>query len=89
TVSTLAEALSDAVWIVGTTSRTVPGIPRLTPREVAARAAELSEGGEVALVFGGESSGLTNDHALSCHALSCIPAGPIQPSYNLAQAVLV
>lgn len=89
TVSPLSEAVADAIWVVGTTSRIIPGVPRLTPREVAARAAELTDGGEVALVFGGESSGLTNDHLLSCHAVSYIPAGPIQPSFNLAQAVLV
>jgi tRNA/rRNA methyltransferase len=83
-VATLAEAISDCEWVVGTTSRAIPGRTSLTPREVADRAA-----GRVAVVFGGEESGLSNDDLVRCHDLSTIPAGTEQPSFNLAQAVLV
>lgn len=86
-VSTLAEACADCVWVVGTSSRELPGRERIPPRAVGARCA-ASEG-RVALVFGGEESGLSNDDLVRCHALSCIPGGSEQPSYNLAQAVLV
>lgn len=45
--------------------------------------------GEVALVFGTEMSGLTNDEILQCRALAHIPANPAYSSLNLAAAVQV
>jgi tRNA/rRNA methyltransferase/tRNA (cytidine32/uridine32-2'-O)-methyltransferase len=86
-VESLAEAVADCVWVVGTSSREIPGRERLAPRQVGERCASAQ--GKVALVFGGEESGLSNDDLVRCHALSCIPGGSEQPSYNLAQAVLV
>lgn len=83
----LASALASARWVVGTTSRGFEGRPALSPREVARQAVGVE--GEVALVFGGEESGLSNDDLLQCHALSSIPSAPEQPSLNLGQAVLV
>jgi len=84
---TLAEAIADCEWVVGTTSRVLPGRASLTPREVATRAASIAE--RVAVVFGGEESGLSNEDLLRCHDVSTIPSGLEQPSFNLAQAVLV
>ncbi len=86
-VSSIAEAVADCTWVVGTSSRELPGRERLSPRQVGERCA--ASPGPVALVFGGEESGLSNEDLVRCHALSCIPAGREQPSYNLAQAVLV
>jgi TrmH family RNA methyltransferase len=86
-VRTLAEAVGDCVWVVGTTSRAIPGRKSLSPRQVAEEAAMLS--GRVAIVFGGEESGLSNDDLVRCHVISTIPAGLEQPSFNLAQAVLL
>ena len=43
----------------------------------------------MALVFGDEESGLSNADLLACDALSCIPAALDQPSFNLAQAVVL
>ena len=43
----------------------------------------------MALVFGDEVSGLTNADLLACHDVSCIPASLSQPSYNLAQSVVI
>jgi tRNA/rRNA methyltransferase len=83
----LASAVASARWVVGTTSRGIEGRPALSPREVARQAVGVE--GEVALVFGGEESGLSNDDLLQCHALSSIPSAPEQPSLNLGQAVLV
>lgn len=87
TAPSLASAVASARWVVGTTSRGIEGRPALSPREVARQALEVE--GEVALVFGGEESGLSNADLLQCHALSSIPAAPEQPSLNLGQAVLV
>ena len=41
------------------------------------------------MVFGPESSGLSNEEQALCHAVLTIPSHPAQPSLNLAQAVLV
>jgi TrmH family RNA methyltransferase len=100
-VESLAQAVGCAQWVVGTTSRALAGRVPLAPCEVATEAARLDGG--VALVFGGEESGLSNDDLLQCHAVSTIPtpraaggvawrdepAAAAQPSLNLAQAVLV
>jgi TrmH family RNA methyltransferase len=88
-VDSLAEALTDAVWVVGTTSRSIEGRPPISPRQVATEADRLSDDGEVAIVFGCEESGLSNEDLLGCHAISRISAGRAQPSYNLAQSVLL
>jgi tRNA/rRNA methyltransferase len=85
--ATLDEAVADSVWVVGTSSRKLRGKRRLTPRELAQEAVKLQ--GEVAIVFGDERSGLTNEEIDRCHDLSVIPARPEQPSLNLAQAALV
>lgn len=86
----LAEALAPFRRVVGTTSardRTL-SVPVATPRELAAelRAAPPLP---TALVFGSEVGGLTNDELALCHVHVTIPADPVQPTLNLAQAVLV
>jgi tRNA/rRNA methyltransferase len=43
----------------------------------------------VALVFGPEDSGLTNDDLRVCHRLMTIPTDPAFSSLNVAQAVLL
>ncbi len=45
--------------------------------------------GSVAIVFGGEESGLSNEHLAMCHILSTIPMYRKYPSLNLAQSVMV
>jgi tRNA/rRNA methyltransferase/tRNA (cytidine32/uridine32-2'-O)-methyltransferase len=87
--STLDEAISDCVWVVGTSSRHVRGKRRLGPRETAMELVERSGDGPVALVFGDERSGMTNEEVDRCHDLSSIAAEDAQPSLNLAQAVLL
>ena len=86
-VPTLAEAVADCTWVVGTTSRAIEGRRRLWPGEVAEHRAGLE--GTTALVFGDERSGLTNDDVALCHHVSAIPTADAQPSLNLAQAVVV
>jgi TrmH family RNA methyltransferase len=87
-VDTLAEAVADCAWVVGTTMRLVEGRRRLTPRELASEVSER-QGDTWALVFGDERNGLTNEDLAQCHALSFIPSSEAQPSLNLAQAVVV
>lgn len=84
----LAEAVGDCTWVVGTTMRRIEGRARLAPRALAEQAA--ARGPERwALVFGDERHGLTNEDLGQCHALSFIPSSEAQPSLNLAQAVVV
>ncbi len=87
-VDTLAEAVADCSWVVGTTMRRVEGHRRLTPRELGDVAAERATG-PWALVFGDERNGLVNEDLEQCHALSFIPSNDEQPSLNLSQAVMV
>jgi len=87
-VRTLDEAVADCAWVVGTSSRKVPGKRRLDPAEVAREALRRAPG-RTALVFGDERSGLTNAEVDRCDDLSAIPTDVGQPSLNLAQALLV
>ncbi|MBS2031265.1 MAG: rRNA methyltransferase [Deltaproteobacteria bacterium] len=88
-VASLADALADARWIVGTTNRPIAGQRQLAPPAFAEEAAARSHEGEVALLFGDEQSGLSNADLLACHDASTIPTEKEQPSLNLAQAVVV
>ncbi|MFP8966701.1 tRNA (cytosine(32)/uridine(32)-2'-O)-methyltransferase TrmJ [Pokkaliibacter sp. CJK22405] len=92
-VSTLDEAIAGCRLVVGTSARQrhLPW-PLLNPREAAAQAVkELSGEGqdEVALVFGREDRGLTNDELHKCHYHVHIPTNPDFSSLNLAAAVQV
>jgi tRNA/rRNA methyltransferase len=49
----------------------------------------LEAGGGVALVFGNETSGLSNDELAHCQRLASIPANPAYSSLNLAAAVQI
>jgi tRNA/rRNA methyltransferase len=85
----LAQALAPFQYVVGTTARR-GGIRKelLTPREMALRLVELSARNQVALVFGPENWGLTNEELALCQALVTIPTTDCA-SLNLAQAVMV
>jgi len=87
-VSTLEEAISDCGLVVGTSarSRTLPW-PMLEPRNCGEKLIEEVVDYPVALVFGRESSGLTNDELQLCHFHVQIPANPEYSSLNLAMAV--
>jgi len=85
----LAGALGTATWTCGTTSRPLPGRPRLHPRELAAEVARRSAAGEVAVVFGEERRGLSDAELGLCQAACTIPTAPAYDSMNLAQAVAV
>lgn len=87
-VKTLDEAIADCELVVGTSarSRTIPW-PMLSPRTFAEKA--VKEKGEVALLFGREQSGLTNEELHRCHFHVQIPSNPEYSSLNLAAAVQV
>ena len=87
-VSTLAEAIEDCGLVVGTSarSRTLPW-PMLEPRGCGEKMIAEAEEYPVALVFGRENSGLTNEELQLCHFHVQIPANPEYSSLNLAMAV--
>ncbi|TZF89971.1 RNA methyltransferase, partial [Cognatilysobacter lacus] len=64
-------------------------LPELAPRVAAAEVAGSVVGGDVAIVFGRERTGLTNDELHLCHQAVHIPANPDYSSLNLAAAVQV
>jgi len=89
-VPTLADALAGVHWSIALTARLREyGPPQRTPRAAAAIAHEQAAQGEIALVFGNERTGLSNDDVERCSALAHIPANPAYSSLNLAQAVQV
>jgi tRNA/rRNA methyltransferase len=85
----LDPALADCVFALGTTSRTPKGRPVLSPEEGVACLAQAASRGKVALVFGGEKRGLSDEELSRCQAVLAIPTGETQPSMNLAQAAAV
>ncbi|MGF2685778.1 tRNA (cytosine(32)/uridine(32)-2'-O)-methyltransferase TrmJ [Marinobacter sp. DUT-3] len=89
-VSSLDEAISDCVLVMGTSARgrKVPW-PVIAPPDAAVKAAEHTSAGPVALVFGRENHGLSNDELQRCHYHIHIPSNPEYSSLNLAMAVQV
>ena len=86
----LDEAIGDCHFIAGTTARSrYIEWPALDPSACAARLTAESVRGPVALLFGQERTGLTNEELDRCHALVQIPASPDYPSLNLACAVQI
>ncbi len=89
-VDTLDEALGECVRVVASTARTRElGPPSLDARAAVAELAAAAAGGPVALVFGNETSGLSNQQLRRCDLLAHIPANPAYSSLNLAAAVQV
>lgn len=89
-VESLDEAIGDCVEVVGASarSRTLTW-PVINPRECARLALERVKEGPVALVFGREDNGLSNEELRRCHYHVQVPANPDYSSLNLAMAVQV
>ncbi|AEX50993.1 tRNA:Cm32/Um32 methyltransferase [Rahnella aquatilis CIP 78.65 = ATCC 33071] len=89
-VDTLDEALAGCSLVIGTSarSRTLPW-PMLEPRECGEFSAKAAQTAPVALVFGRERVGLTNEELQKCNYHVCIPANPEYSSLNLAMAVQI
>src|SRR5262249_21771125 len=86
----LASALADRTLTVGTTCR--PGLYRssaVSPRDAACELAAEALANRVAIIFGPEDHGLTNDELKACQRLITIPTADEYRSLNLAHAVMV
>ena len=88
--TSLAQALNGCVWVAGTSARdrTVQW-PIYDPRECAGVCIDNSAQGDVAIVFGRERTGLSNEELEMCNALVHIPTNPAYNSLNVAAAVQV
>lgn len=87
-VDTLADAIADCGLTIGTSARSrTLSWPMVEPRECGEKLVAEAEHGPVALVFGRENSGLTNEELQQCNYHVCIPANPEYSSLNLAMAV--
>jgi tRNA/rRNA methyltransferase len=86
----LRAALAGVALAVAFTGRRRADGPRVEDvRDAAASLAALERDAVAALVFGPETSGLTNDELALCGRAATIPADPAQPSYNLSHAVAI
>lgn len=87
-VPTLDDAIADCGLVIGTSARSrTLSWPMLDPREAGDKAVLEGTKHPVALVFGRERTGLTNDELQKCHFHVAIPANPEYSSLNLAMAV--
>jgi len=87
---TLADAVADCGLVMGTTARV--GLYRQharAPREWAPKALAASETGRVAIIFGREDNGLSNEELAICTQLIQIPTAEGHTSLNVSQAVLI
>lgn len=89
-VDTLDAAVADCTLVIGTSARgrRIPW-PLLTPRECGDRVWAESAQHEVAVVFGREDRGLTNEELQKCHFHVHIPSNPDYSSLNVAAALQV
>jgi len=90
-VATLEEAIADCHLVLGTSARLrhMP-VQLLEPVEAATHMAQgCRQQQQVALVFGREDRGLSNEELHLCHYHVHIPVNPDYPSLNLAAAVMV
>ena len=89
-VETLDEAIGDCGMVVGTSARgrRIPW-PLMHPRACGERVWQESAEHDVAIIFGREDRGLTNDELHKCTYHVHIPSNPEYSSLNLAAAVQV
>ena len=88
--ATLDEAVADCALVVGTSARGRRiSWPLVAPRECAEQVVAESSARRVALLFGREDRGLTNDELQRCNLHVHIPTNSEYSSLNLAMAVQV
>ena len=88
----LEDALADCIHIVGFTARGRTAKRNVQrPRDAAAEVVALADGGAgpVALLFGREDKGLSNEALDRCHRVVTIPSDPAYASLNLGHAVII
>lgn len=90
-LSSLADAVADCDLTIGTTARLRHHRHSvLTPAQLKAQLIDKQDMlGRVALVFGPEDTGLTNENLDTCQVLTTVPLAAPEPSLNLAQAVMI
>lgn len=89
-VTSLSEALVGTVLAVAMSSRRRElAVAPVWAREAAAEMVTATATGEVALVFGNETAGLSNEDLLQCRRWAMIPVNPAFSSLNVAAAVQV
>lgn len=87
----LQSAIADCHTIYATTARARDLVkPVMTARSAGvAMHQDITAGQKVAILFGAERSGLTNDEVMMAHKLITIPLNPGFSSLNLGQSVLL
>jgi tRNA/rRNA methyltransferase len=91
-VPDLGDALADCVYSFATSALTAGVVRGGTIGTAAERMPELfatASAGPVAIVFGPEPHGLSNEEIGRCHGLVHVPVDPEFGSLNLAQAVAI
>ena len=84
------EVLKDKRLVVATTQRRRHfKFPLYTPEEISEKISEIASEHPVAIVFGRERTGLTNEELLKCHLHSSILTATHKPALNLAQSVMI
>ena len=88
--NSLKEAITDMHLVIGTTQRKrYFRFPFYTPDEISDKIEGIAQKFPVAIVFGRESTGLTNEELTQCHLHSTIYTATTKPALNLSQAVMV
>jgi len=89
-VKSLTDAISSVDLVIGTTGKVSNKIllrQALTAREFAEKISNVK--GKIAILFGREPSGLTNEELMLCDYIVTIPANPEYPILNLSHAVSI
>ena len=89
--SSLEEAVADCELVFGTSARTRSiAWPEVTPETAAAQILDhVGSSSRAAILFGRESSGLSNEQLEVCHAMLRIPTNAEFASLNIASAVQI
>lgn len=89
--STLEDAVADCVLVFGTSARSRSiAWPEVSPETAAGQIIARADSGScMAVVFGCESSGLSNEQLEICHAMIRIPTNEDFSSLNIASAVQI
>ncbi len=89
-VSGFDEAVADKRLVISTSMRSRHfKFPYFTPAEISEKILPVALEQPVAIVFGPERTGLTNEQILKCQLHSTIPTATQNPSLNLSQAVML
>ncbi len=89
-VGSLEEAIAGCRLVIGTSARNRSfSWPMLNSRGCGEKLVQEAQSGDVALVFGQETSGMTNEELQQCHFHVSIDANPDYPVLNVASAVQI